>query len=419
MASGRVVLQPARSFHIRLMKIGILKETKTPQDNRVPLTPSQCAILKEENPEMEVYVQSCSYRCYTDDEYRYHGIEVKDDLSDCDVLLGVKEIPAQSLISNKTYFIFSHVIKKQPHNRKLLQAVLDKKIRLIDWETLTDEKGKRLIAFGRWAGIVGAYHAIRMIGLRTKTFSLKQMSECHNFKEAQQEFSKIKFPKLKIVLTGTGRVSNGAAFLLNLVGIKKVSPYNFCYNEFDTIVYTQLESGDMYHKPETEKFDRDDFHEHPELYKSNFYPFTKAAEVFINGVYWDKRIPVFFSHQQMSEKDFRIQQIADITCDIAPDSSVPSTIRASTIENPYYGYDVLSGNITEPFLPNVIDVMAIDNLPNELPRDASEDFGNMLMSRILPELKKEGSRIIHHATIAQNGKLNDPYVYLADFVAGS
>jgi saccharopine dehydrogenase (NAD+, L-lysine-forming) len=401
------------------MKIGILKETKTPQDNRVPLTPSQCAILKEENPGVDVVVQSCSYRCYTDDEYRYQGIEVKDDVSDCDVLLGVKEIPAQYLIPNKTYFIFSHVIKKQPHNRKLLQAVLKKNIRLIDWETLTDEKGHRLIAFGRWAGIVGAYHAIRMIGLSTQTFSLKQMSECHNFKEAQEEFAKIKLPKLRIVLTGTGRVSNGAAFLLNLAGIKKVSPHNFCYKEFDHIVYTQLESRDMYHREGAEVFDREDFHKHPELYKSNFYPFTKVADVLINGVYWDKRIPVFFTAAQMQEKDFAIQQIADITCDIGPDSSVPSTIQPSTIAQPYYGYNPQTGLVTEPFIPKVVDVMAIDNLPNELPRDASEDFGNMLMSRILPELMKPESEIIHQATIALNGKLNAPFVYLQDYVDGA
>ena len=399
------------------MKIGILKETKVPQDNRVPLTPSQCAILKEENPEVEIYVQSCNYRCYTDDEYRYQGIEIKEDLNDCDILLGVKEIPAENLIPNKTYFIFSHVIKKQPHNRKLLRAVLEKNIRLIDWETLTDEKGKRLIAFGRWAGIVGAYHAVRMVGLRTNTFHIKPMSQCHNFKEAQEEFGKVRFPKLKIVLTGTGRVSNGAAFLLNLLHIKKVSPYNFCYNEFDEAVYTQLSSGDMYHKEGAEKFDRDDFHKHPEQYKSNFYPFTKSAEIFINGVYWDKRIPVFFSAEQMKEKDFRIAQIADITCDVAPDSSVPCTIQSTTIEKPYFGYDVQSRAITEAFLPNVIDIMAIDNLPNELPRDASEDFGNMLMSRIIPELKKQESAIIYRATIAREGRLNEPYRYLADYVA--
>lgn len=397
------------------MKIGILKETKVPQDNRVPLTPSQCAIVKEENEDIEVYVQGCKNRCYSDDEYRYHGIEIKNDLSDCDILLGVKEIAIEHLIHDKTYFIFSHVIKKQPQNQPLIKAVLKKNIRLIDWETLTNEKGRRLIAFGRWAGIVGAYHAIRMIGMGTKMFSVKQMSECHNFAEVQKEFPKLKFPKLKIVLTGTGRVSNGAAFLLNLVGVKKVSPYNFCYNEFEEIVYTQLSSGDMYHREGAEKFDVADFHANPSAYKSNFYPFTKTADVLINGIYWDKRYPAFFTKEQMKEEDFSIEQIADITCDVAPNSSIPSTLKTSSIQQPYYGYNPETEEIVEPFVANAIDIMAIDNLPNELPRDASEDFGNMFMSRILPEFKKEESKILQRATIADKGKLTEPYLYLSDY----
>lgn len=400
------------------MKIGILKETKTPQDNRVPLTPSQCARLKEDNPGMEIYVQSCEYRCYSDDEYRYQGVEVRTEVSDCDILFGVKEIPPSYLLPDKTYFIFSHTIKKQPHNQKLLQAVLQKNIRLIDWETLTDDKGRRLIAFGRWAGIVGAYHAIRMIGLRTGAFSIKQMSQCHNFAEAQQELPKVKLPPWKIVLTGTGRVSDGADFLLHLAGIEKVSPYNFCYNEFQKAVYTQLTSGDMYHREGHEKFDHADYRKHPELYHSNFYPFTKAADVMINGIYWDKRIPVFFSKEQMKEKDFRIRILADITCDMAPDASVPSTLRPSTIAEPYYAYDPQTETLTEPFTGRAVDVMAIDNLPNELPRDASEDFGNLLISRVIPELKKPESNILHRATIALQGRLNEPFQYLSDYATG-
>lgn len=366
---------------------------------------------------MEIFVQPCNYRCYSDDEYRYHGIEIKEDLGDCDILLGIKEVNISYLIPGKTYFIFSHTVKRQPHNRKLLQEILSKKVRLIDWELLTDERHKRLIAFGRWAGIVGAYHALRMIGLKYHTFSIKQMSECHNFAGAQREFSKLKLPPLKLVLTGTGRVSNGAAFLLDLVHIKKVSPYNFCYNEFDEIVYTQLGSGDMYHREGAEKFDRDDYHAHPELYKSNFYPFTRSADVMLNGIYWDKRIPVFFTKEQMKEKDFRIRIISDITCDIAPNSSIPSTVMASSIEEPYYGYDAQNEKLIRPFTDDSIDVMAVDNLPNELPRDASEDFGNMLMSRVLPELKNENSKILYRATIAMNGRLNQPYEYLADYVS--
>lgn len=401
------------------MKIGILREEKIPRDNRVPLTPSQCAILEEENPDIEVFIQPCNYRCYTNEEYANHGIEVKDDLSDCDVLLGVKEVPAEAFIPGKTYMIFSHTIKKQPHNKKLIQSVLKNNVRLIDWECLKDEKGKRLIAFGRWAGIVGAYNGIRTVGLglRKHHFELRPMHQCLNFAEAQKEFSKINLPPIKIVLTGTGRVSNGAAFLLDIMKIKKVSPRDFLYKEFDECVYTQLASKDMFYKEGQEEFDSAHYHAYPEEYKSSFFPYTRVSTVFMNGIYWDKRMPVFFTKEQMKEKDFAIEVIADITCDIAPDSSVPSTIRASTIDSPVYGYDPQTEKECQPYIPGSIDVMAIDNLPNELPRDASEDFGNMLMSRILPELKKADSSIIYNATIATAGKLNKPYEYLADYAA--
>jgi saccharopine dehydrogenase (NAD+, L-lysine-forming) len=400
------------------MKIGIIREEKFPRDSRVPLTPSQCKFLTERNPDIQVVVQPCKYRCFTNEEFIYQGVALQEDLSDCDVLLGVKEVPVDFLLAGKTYVFFSHVIKKQPHNRKMLQHAIKHNIRLIDWECMKDKKGKRVIAFGRWAGIVGAYHAIRMIGFRTSRFRLRQMIDCLNFAEAQKELEKLDLPNWKIVLTGTGRVSEGAAFMLDVLGIKKVSPYNFCYNEFEEPVYTQLASADMYHREGFEKFDADDYHLHPQEYKSNFYPFTKAADVMINGIYWDKRIPVFFTKEQMREKDFRIKIISDITCDVAPDSSVPSTLYASSIADPYYGYNANTGELTQTFQPESIDVMAIDNLPNELPRDASEDFGNMIISRIIPQLQQqENSEMIHGATIARNGSLNEPYKYLADYVA--
>ena len=398
------------------MKIGIIREEKTPEDNRVPLTPSQCRTLMEEHSNIWVAVQPSATRCYTDDEYRYQGIAVRENLSDCDLLLGVKEIPPHLLIPEKTYMIFSHTIKKQPHNKKLLRAILEKKIRLIDYECLKDEGGKRIIAFGRWAGIVGAYDTIRTIGLRTGRFDLRSMYQCHNFAEAQREMAKLDLPPWKIVLSGDGRVSEGAAFMLDMMKIKKVDPHSFLYKEHHEIVYTQLHSKDMFHCEGHDEFDPAHYHQHPELYRSSFYPFTKAADVFINGIYWDKRIPAFFSKEQMSEKDFKIKVIGDITCDIAPDSSVPSTIRSTIIAEPIFGYDPLTGTECEPFQPGSIDVMAIDNLPNELPRDASEDFGNMLLSRVLWRLLKEWSTTINKATIALEGRLNEPYSYLQDYV---
>ena len=395
------------------MKIGILREEKTPQDNRVPLTPSQCRTLMEEHPDVWIAVQPCGHRCYTNEEYRYQGVALKEDLSGCDILLGVKEVPPHLFIEGKTYLFFSHTIKQQPHNQKLLRAALDKRITLIDYECLKDPKGKRIIAFGRWAGIVGAYEGLHAIGKRYGAFDVKPMNECLNFAEVQKEFAKMKFPPLKIVLTGTGRVSEGAEFLLDIVNIKKVSPRDFLYKQFDEIVYTQLESKHMFYRPGHEEFDANDYHQNPKEYKSAFYPFTKVTAVFMNGIYWDKRIPAFFTQEQMQEPDFAIKVIADITCDIAPDASVPSTLRTSVIGNAVYGYNPHTGMECAPFTGESIDVMAIDNLPNELPRDASEDFGNMLMSRVIPKLMSGDSKTIDNATITVDGKLNEPFLYLA------
>lgn len=397
------------------MKIGIIREEKTPHDNRVPLTPSQCRTLMEDYPDLWIAVQPSEHRCYTNDEYRWQGVPVREDLSSCDYLLGVKEIPVEYILPSKTYLIFSHTIKEQAHNKKLLQTFIKQKSTLIDYECLKDDKKKRIIAFGRWAGIVGAYHALRMIGLRSKAFNIRQMNECHNFAEAQKEFSKLKLPPLNIVLTGSGRVSDGANFLLELAGIKKVEPIDFLRKQFNEVVYTQLESKQLFYREGFDDFDTIDYHKNPEYYKSAFYPFTKVTDMFINGIYWDKRIPVFFTNEQMQEHDFRIKQIADITCDIAPEASVPSTLKASTIEEPYYGYNPNSQSIVAPFGESVIDVMAIDNLPNELPRDASEDFGNMLISRVIPKLIQGNHPVIYNATVVYKGLLNEPFSYLKNY----
>ena len=401
------------------MKIGILREEKKPQDTRVPLTPSQCKAIMQRFRGIEVVIQPCSYRCFTNEEYKYQGIEMQEDLSDCDILLGVKEIPVGKLIAEKKYCFFSHTIKKQPHNQKLLQEIIKQKITLIDYECMVDDYGKRIIAFGRWAGIVGAYHAIRMIGFKTQKYRIRQMADCLNFAKAQKEFEKIDLPPWKIVLTGTGRVSEGASFLLDIIGIKKVSPYNFCYKIFDHAVYTQLGSKDMYFKDGEDEFNRENFHACPEEYKSAFYPFTKVADVMINGIYWNKNIPVFFNNETVKEKDFNIKIIADVSCDIVPNSSLPTTLFTSTIANPYYGYDKQSGTLCQTFKDYSLDIMSIDNLPNELPRDASEDFGNQIISHIIPELMKQQSRVIEDATIATNGILTEKFIYLIDFASSA
>ncbi|MGB3650001.1 MAG: NAD(P)-dependent oxidoreductase [Rivularia sp. (in: cyanobacteria)] len=398
-----------------IMKVGIIREGKVNVDTRVPLTPKQCRYLLDTYQDLQIFVQPSQERCFSDREYQSQGIPIKENMQECELLLGVKEVPISMLLPQKTYLFFSHTIKKQPYNRELLRSILRQKIRLIDYECLRNDRSQRVIAFGRWAGIVGAHNAILTWGRREGKFNLKPMHECHDWAEAQTYYQNLPLGNIKLVITGEGRVANGACELLDLMKIKKISPQAFLEQNFDEAVYTQLAVKDMYRKQGEAAFDENNYYQHPEEYVSNFEPFTHTANIMLNGIYWDKRVPAFFSKEDMKHSDFTIRVIADVTCDIAPDSSIPSTIRASSIDNPIYGYDPLLSQETEPFQNNCIDVMAVDNLPNELPRDASVDFGNQLIS-IWSELNQADSRMIYEGTIALDGKLNKPYEYLRDYV---
>lgn len=397
------------------MKIGIIREGKIPPDSRVPLIPSQCKTIIESH-QLDIVLQPSPIRCFTDKEYIEQGIPLQEDLLDREVLLGVKEVPIDQLLPHKTYCFFSHTIKKQTYNRKLLQAILAKQIRLIDYEVLTHEKGYRLIAFGRFAGMVGAHNGIMTYGMRTRAFSLKRMKDCYDYAEAKAIYRDLQIPAIKIVLTGTGRVANGAAEVLKDMGIQQVNPKDFLQQSFNEAVFTQLDCVDYAARKDGKAFALNDFFQNPHLYKSIFKPFTSVSDIMINGIYWDNAAPAFFMKEVMQEKDFRIKVIADVTCDIAPVSSIPSTLRASTIANPIFGYDPRSGQETAPFQETAIDMMTIDNLPNELPRDASEAFGQQFMDHILQEFLKSQSDILERATIAENGRLGRHFQYLQDYV---
>lgn len=399
------------------MKIALIREGKIPHDSRVPLTPDQCDYIQRHFP-VQITVQPSPIRCFGDEEYAETGISLSEDVSHCDLLLGVKEVPVSQLLSHKSYCFFSHTIKKQPHNQNLLRAILDMDIRLIDYELLTDASGERLIAFGHFAGIVGAYNGLYAYGERTGAFRLKRLYQCLDYAEALQQVDQIQLPPLRIVLTGTGRVSSGAREVLEDFGIREVSPAEYLSQTFEEPVFTQLKSSDYAAPGDGSAFSREGFYAHPESYVSIFEPYTHNTDLFINGIFWDSRAPAFFTLEDMKKPDFRIRTIADITCDIAPQSSVPSTLRASTIADPIYGFDPFTEKETSPYQDKVIDVMAIDNLPNELPRDASQAFGNQFIRHILPELLQPRSEIIDRATIAQNGHLQERFHYLSDYAAG-
>lgn len=399
------------------MKIGIIREGKIPPDSRTPLTPAQCAYAQE-HFDIRLAVEPSPGRCYPDAEFRSAGLRMEADLCDCDLLLGVKEVPIRLLIPEKTYCFFSHTIKKQSHNRDLLRAILDNGIRLIDYEVLTDDHGRRLIAFGRFAGMVGAHNALWTYGRRTGAFSLPRLKDCRDYQQAEELYRDLELPPVKIVLTGTGRVGSGAADVLRDMGIRQVTPADFLHRSYSEAVFTQLRVHHYIARTDGSAFETKEYYQHPVGYCSAFAPYYRTADIFINGIFWDRRAPVFFTAEEMANPDFRIRVIADITCDIAPESSVPSTLRASTIDDPVFGYDPVNGTETAPFQTDAIDVMAIDNLPNELPRDASQAFGQQFIEHILPEFFKPHSRMLERATVAENGRLGKHFAYLADYVEG-
>ncbi len=399
--------------------IGLLAEGKVPPDHRVALTPAQCQRWQQHHPHVPIRVKASAVRSYADEEYRAAGLPVVDDLGDCDVLLGVKEVPIDQLISNKAYFFFSHTIKAQPYNRDLLRAVLDRQITLVDYECLTDDAGNRVVAFGHYAGIVGAYNGLRGYGLRTGRYNLRPAHACHDRADMQREYTRIDLPpNLKLAITGGGRVSQGAAEVLIGAGIRQVSPAAYVAQRFEQPVFTVLRSGDYHARHDGQPWSSDYFYRHPEGVSSTFGQYWPHTDVLIAAAYWHPKAPVLFSAADMQRPDFRIRLVADITCDI--EGSIPSTRRAATVAAPFYDYDPRTGALQEPFTdPAHVTVMAVDNLPCELPRDASRDFGEQLLAHVLPGLATRGlaDPLIARGCIAHAGTLQPRFAYLQDYVS--
>ncbi len=403
---------------MKTVKIGLIREGKTPPDRRVPFTPLQVEEIQQRFPFVKVICQQSPVRCFKDEEYELRNAEVTEDISECDILMGIKEVPVSELIANKTYLFFSHTIKKQPQNQKLLKEVIGKNIRLIDYEALKDSQGNRMVAFGRYAGIVGAYNGLWTYGQRFHLFSMRRAFECFDVNDLKLELRKIKLPPIKIILTGAGRVAKGAMETLDTAGIRKVSPADFSDKNFDEPVYVQLGSGDYHIRKEGGNFNRAEFHQYPERYDSVFMKYAQAADLLLAGAFWNPKAPVLFTKHDMMSPGFKIKVIADITCDI--NGSIPSTKRSSTIIDPVFDYDPSTDSVQAPFSnTGFITIMAIDNLPCELPRSASEEFGRDLIDRILkPLLTDDADGIISRGTIVANGDLTASFEYLRDYAEG-
>lgn len=399
------------------MKFAIIKERKNPPDRRVVFSPEKLAQAKATFPDAEFKVEHSDIRIFSDKAYEDLGFEVSEDVSDCDVMLGVKEVPVEALIPNKKYFYFSHTIKKQPYNRKLLKAMLERNIEMYDHETIVRENNSRLIGFGRYAGLVGAYNGFRALGLRDGIFNLPKVEHLPDLDAVKAELDKITLPNIKILLTGTGKVAKGAKEILDHLKIKEVSDALYLTSEFSEPVYCRADVMEYNKRKDGKVGVKKEFYNDPSGYESNFMPYAKETDYFIAGHFYGDGAPFLFTREDAKQADFKINLVADVSCDI--DGPVASTIKPSTIADPFYGYDPQTEQEVAYDADGAITMMAVDNLPCELPKDASEGFGDTFLEYVIPAFfngDKDG--ILARAKMTENGKLTERYAYLQDYVDG-
>ena len=397
------------------MKFGIIQERKNPPDKRVVLSPLLCQSVLENHPDAKIIVEPSPIRVFSDVEYQHLGVEVASKMDDCDVLLGVKEVPIEALIPNKKYFFFSHTIKKQPYNRDLLRAILKKNIELYDHEVITNQKGQRLVAFGRYAGIVGAYNGIRAYGMKFQTFQLPKAEHLKDQKALISELQNVQLPNIKILLTGKGRVGNGAKEMLDAMRLRRVNVAEYLTDTFNEPVYCQIDASEYNKRKDGVRGNKADFFAHPEQYKSNFFRFTEVTDFYIAGHFYGDGAPYLYTREDAKDPAFKIKVVADISCDI--DGPVATTVQPSTIADPIYGYEPQSETVVDFLNLDAIAVMAVDNLPAELPRDASDGFGEAFAKHVIPAFfngDKDG--ILERARMTANGELTERYSYLQDYV---
>ena len=396
------------------MKIGIIKEYKSPPDKRVVFSPEKCVETLQKFPQVEFFIEKSDIRCFSDSEYEEMGLKVVTDLSNCDVLIGVKEVPIEKLIDNKKYFFFSHTIKKQPYNKKLLQQIIKKNIELFDHETIVDNNNNRLIGFGYYAGVIGAYNGLRAYGLKNHTFSIPKAIDLKDRQEFNSILKSLSIPNMKILLTGKGRVGSGTKEVLDFLKIKEVSAQDFINESYNESVYVNIDVLDYNYSDSIENT-VSNFYNYPEKFRSTFSKFLSVSDIYFAGHYHNPKAPKLITLDDIKNPDFNVQVIADISCDI--DGPIASTIRPSTIENPTYGFHKEKLVECDFLDENALAVMAVDNLPCELPRDSSEMFGEMFLKYVIPSFfNNDQDNILKNSKITSEGSLTDRFSYLSDYI---
>ena len=394
----------------------LIKERKNPPDRRVVFSPEKCQEVIQKFPDAKIVIEASDIRVFPDEAYREAGFEVLEDVSHADVMLGVKEVPVDALIPNKKYFFFSHTIKKQTYNRILLQTILQKNIELYDHETVVNENNRRLIGFGYYAGLVGAYNGFRAFGLRDNLFGLPKVETLHDLEEVKTELDKISLPNIKVVLSGNGKVTKGAKEILDHLKVREISIEDYLIKEFDEAVYCLIGVADYNKRKDGGAFDKSDFYSNPTEYEGNFMRFAKVSDTFIAGHFYGNDAPYLFTREEARHPEFKINLVSDVSCDI--DGPVACTIRPSTIADPFYGYDPITEKETAFDAPGAITVMAVDNLPCELPNDASKGFGDMFLENVMSSFfNGDEDGILKRAQITTSeGVLTPKFAYLQSYV---
>ena len=401
------------------MKIALIKETKIPVDNRVALAPGQVAELQRRFPQHQIVVQSSDIRAFSDEEYRAEGVTVVADVSDADILFGIKEAKIESLIPDKQYFFFGHIAKMQAYNRPLLQAFIQKHITFCDYEYLVDDNNIRVCAFGWWAGVVGVYYTLRGYGLKHGLYELPAPDRRFTLDRLLELLKGISLPTLKLLVTGAGRVSHGAQYVLDNIGAHRLSEDAYLSGEpVEGLSYCVADVDRLVKRKDGASFSWDDFTRNARAYESDFLRFARQTDVLICAHFWGPDAPVYLTEEDLRRDDLRIRMIGDVTCDIK--GSIKSTIRSSTHDDPYYDYNPVTGQEEPAFCSDSnISVMAVDTCPNALAMDTSAYFGSMLIQHVFePLLKGEPSEVINRSMILKEGKLTERFAYLKEFAEG-
>jgi len=407
----------------RINSIGIIKESRS-DESRAPISPSQILQIIEQYPDINFFVEPCDRRTFKNEEYAECGAKIKEDLNNCDLLFGVKEVDVNRLIPNKTYVFFSHTYKLNKETlsnaqgtpgmdkKELLKSILSKNIKLIDYENIRDANGARYLGFGRFAGIVGCYNALNLFLLQNNFQPLARAHKINNYERIINNLSEVCFPNLKLLVTGDGRVNKGVQEVLKFTNIKKVSPKDFLEKNYENPVYSNLDTKDYVIHKTKKPFELKHFIEFPKEYEATTFEYLKESDIYISAHYWDPNSPKIFTKNQIKEFS-KLKIIGDVTCDV--DGSIPTTIKSTTIEEPNFYLN------TETFLEtdkpkSNLAVMAVDNLPSELPRDSSTEFGNGIVKEVIPFiLGKDDGRILN-STIADKGSFLEKYNYLENYI---